>query len=157
MVKVRGQSSNRNGQTDGRKWPKNHGWRWCGQYYVTGARRQDFKAAEWSWIQPGVRGFLRQVAYEVTKWFRLIMNILHRSRDLAWLRSGTTDVTSALTCQFFRCLLNLLVRISTSDISHRILRGKNLSDQSLMILKCSFPLKAPWKSKAVSFTWRNTP
>ena len=51
------------------------------------------------------------------------------------------DVTNARTCQFFRRLFDRLpVRISTSDLHHRILRKKTLIISELMILECSFPL-----------------
>ena len=74
----------------------------CGQLccpapYVTGARHQEFKAAEWSWIRPSEIGLLRK---SPTNWYRLIMNILNRSCDPAWLRGATTDVTNARTCHF---------------------------------------------------------
>ena len=52
------------------------------------------------------------------------------------------DVTNARTCQFFRRLFDRLpVRISTSDLHHRILRKKTLIMSELMILECSFKLK----------------
>ena len=35
------------------------------------------------------------------------MNILNSSRDLAWLRDGTTDVTNARTCPFFAVYLTI--------------------------------------------------
>ena len=60
------------------------------------------------------------------------------------------DVTNARTCQFFRRLFDRLpVRISTSDLYHRILRkkkkfyGKKSIISELMILECSFPLTSP--------------
>ena len=54
------------------------GWRRHGRYYITGARRQKFEAAEWSWIQPGVIGLLRQVTYEV------ILDDHNHFESLAW-------------------------------------------------------------------------
>ena len=58
-------------------------------------------------------------------WFRLITNILIQSRDLAMIARWHHDVTNGLTCQFFRRLFDRLpVRISTSDLHHRILRKK---------------------------------
>ena len=61
------------------------------------------------------------------------------------------DVTNARTCQFFRRLFDRLpVRISTSDLHHRILLKKRISElmiydkliSELMILECSFPLNS---------------
>ena len=58
-------------------------------------------------------------------WFRLITNILIQSHDLAMIARWHHDVTNARTCQFFRRLFDRLsVRISTSDLHHRILRKK---------------------------------
>ena len=56
MVKIRGQISNGNTvkQTaeNGQKISGDDG----GRYYVAGARRQEFEAAEWSWIRPNIIG-----------------------------------------------------------------------------------------------------
>ena len=61
-----------------RKWPKHLGWWRCGRYYVTGARRQEFEAVEWSENRPGVIGVLWQVAHE------LILADLDHFESLAW-------------------------------------------------------------------------
>ena len=68
------------GQTYGRKWPKKFGWRRCGRYHVTCARRQEFEAARRSWIWLGVLGSLQSLRSPITKRFRLIMNIWNCSR-----------------------------------------------------------------------------
>ena len=67
MLEVRGQNSDRNmvkqAAKNGQK-ISGDGSR-CGRYYVTGARRQEFEAADWSWSRPGVIGLPRQVTYGV--------------------------------------------------------------------------------------------
>ena len=74
-------------------------------------------------------------------WFRLITNILIQSRDLAMIAS-TSVAPWRHKCShvpvFRRLFDRLPVRISTSDLHHRILR-KKLSYQ-LMIMECSFHL-----------------
>ena len=123
MVKVRGRTSNRN-QTDGRKCPKNLGWQWRDQHCVTGARRQGFEVAEWSWIWPGViHFFLRQVVYK-------FIPVGHEHyKLLAWpcmIASWHHYVTNARTCHFFAvCLAVLLFDFrSTTFTIDRLLRKK---------------------------------
>ena len=90
--------------TDGWKWPKNLRWRRRGRYYVTGARRQELEAAErFGCIRFITAGRLRSDSI----W--LIMNISNRSRDHAWWRDGTTDVTNARTCHFFAACLTVFL------------------------------------------------
>ena len=69
-----------------------------GRYYITGARHQEFEAVKWSSFLPGVIRLLRQAA---SSRFWLIMNISNHSRDLTWLRGGTTDVTKVRMCHIF--------------------------------------------------------
>ena len=137
MVNVRGKNSNvKTDKQTGRKWPKNVGWRRRGRYYITGARHQEFEAAEWSWIQPDLIGLLRQVAYE------LILADHEHIESLAWpcmkarwhhWRHKHSHVP------FFYCPFDRLpVRISTPDLHHRILRKKNRSDQSLRFWSAVF-------------------
>ena len=63
---------------------------------------------------------------------------------LPWLRGGTSVAPwrhkSSHVPVFRRLFGRLPVRISTSDLHHRILRKKLISE--LMILECSFPLKS---------------
>ena len=75
-----------------------------------------------------------------TKWFRLIMNILNRSRELH--DGEVAPLTSqTLARAVFRCLFDHLpVWISTSNLHHRILRKKISIRSELMILEGSFPL-----------------
>ena len=123
--------------TDGRKWPKTLGWRRPGRCYAPGARRQEFEAARWYWIRPGMTGLLWQVACE------LILADQEHFESLAWLawlRGGTTDVTNARTCHFFSLSVWSSSRWnSTSDLQHQILRKKSIRSE-LMTLECSFPL-----------------
>ena len=64
---------------------------------------------------------------------------------LPWLRGGTSVAPWRHKClhvPVFRRLFDRLpVRISTSDLHHRILRKKNSIISELMILECSFPLR----------------
>ena len=62
MVKVRGQNLNRNTVKHTAEKSQKISGDDDGGYYVTGARRQEFVAVEWSWNQPGI---LRQIAYEL--------------------------------------------------------------------------------------------
>ena len=128
--KVRGQNSNRNTFKQTAEYAQK----------ITG----DGDAASITSLVPGVKNSRPWNCLELdrtqkvyygrsrTKWFRLIMNISHLSRDLAWLRGGTTDVINACTWHFFAvCLTVFLCDASTSDLHRRILWKKNLSDQSL--------------------------
>ena len=73
------------------------------------------------------------------KWFWLIVNISNCSRDLAWLRGGTTDVTTACACHSFTVCLTVFpfeyfdLGPSPSDSTE-----KNLSDQSLRFWSAVF-------------------
>ena len=77
-----------------------------------------------------------------TNWFRLIMNISNRSRDCAWRRGGTTDVTNIRTCHIFTvCLAVFLVflfEFRPRTFTIELYKKKSLRSD-LMILKCNFP------------------
>ena len=76
-----------------------------------------------------------------TKWFRLIMNISNRSRDLAWLRGGTTDGTNTHTCHFCTvCLTGFPFEFQSWTFTIGFYEKKSIKSE-LMIFECSFPLK----------------
>ena len=133
---------------------KNLGWQRHSRCYVTGARRQESAAAEWSWIRPWHWVYYGR---SPTKWFRLIINILNRSRDLAWWRGGTTDVTNALAHAIFSPTVwpssrsNFDPGPSPSDSTK-----KNLSDQDLWFWSAVFLWDEVLKGlKKVWFHWQN--
>ena len=138
MVKGRGQNSNRNTvkQKEGRKWPKNLGWRRRGRYYVTCAGCQEFKVAEWFWTWPGVLGLLWQVTYEV------IPADHEHFESLAWpcmVARWNHWCHKRSHVPLFLCLAHRLpVRISTSNLHRWIQREKSIRSE-IMILECSFP------------------
>ena len=88
-------------------------------------------------------------------WFRLITNILIQSCDPAmiarWHQCGTMTSQMLARASFPPSVDRLPVRISTSDLHHRILRKKNSIISELMILECSFPLRrisSDWPKKS---------
>ena len=89
---------------------------------VTGLRRDDERYDDRSHRRVSIMSSLD------VGWFRLITNILIQSRDLAWLRGGTSVAPWRHKCShvpvFRRLFDRLPVRISTSDLHHRILRKK---------------------------------
>ena len=153
MVKVRGRSSNRNTvKHAAEKWPKNLGWWHRGRFYVTGARCQEFKAAEWSWIRPGAIGHYGRSR---TNWFQPVMNTSNRSHDLAWLWGGTTDVTNARTGHFSAVCLSVF--LFTSDLHHRILRKKiyQIRAYDFGVQFYHEPIHNTWSSKAFAqIVWK---
>ena len=86
------------------KWPKNLGLPQGGRYCVTGARRQEFEAAEWSWTRTGVIRLLWQVAYD------LIPADHEHFELLVWpcmIARWHHCVTKARTCHFFAVCLTV--------------------------------------------------
>ena len=136
VVKNRGQNSNRNTvKQTAENGQKNLGWRRRRRYYVTGAGRQKFKAPTGPEFD---QAFWVYYGRSPTNWFWLIMNISNRSRDLAWLRGGTTDVTNARTCLFF--FFFLLSVWPSSHWNFDLGPCKKSIRSEIMTWECSFPL-----------------
>ena len=137
MVKVQGQNSNWNTV----KQTAENGQKFLG----------DGDAAGNTSLVPGVKNprlrnghefdWMYSVYYSRSpmKWFRQIMNISNRSRDLAWWWGGTTDVTNARMCSFFAICLTFSFEFRP-HLHHRVLRNKSIRSEITHKKRTSFLL-----------------
>ena len=117
----------------------------CPETSGQGSKHRDWTASRW-WARWRSQSSLCQ--HHVITWRGLIPADHEYLGSVAWPCHDCEvapvwhhDVTNARTCQFFRHLFDrLIVRISTSDLHHRILR-KNAIITELIILECSFLLR----------------
>ena len=123
-----------------RKWSKDLGWWKHGRYYVTGARRQEFELGCGMVLNSTGHNTFTMAGRLRSDSARLIMNILNRSRDLAWARGGTTDVTNARTCHFFAvCLTAFPFEFRPQTFTIRFYGKKSIKSE-LKVLECSLTL-----------------
>ena len=118
-----------------------------------GSKHRDWTASRW-WARG--RSQSSSCQHHVITWVRADSGwsrISWFSRvTLPWLRVGTSVAPwrhkSSHVPVFRRLFDRLPVRISTSDLHHRILRKKNSIISELMILECSFPLRCVYTTTA---------